>query len=188
MRGLASKTLKAALVGWTLCALAVAITPVQAATVTYDFTLSFNGTSGVFPVTGSGIIIANAGAGGQAIQEISLNGSSFEAPTSYAGADNLLFYNTNGTSLLDSNGLSFVDGSQSINLWGFNSPGTSQATGNAYAETISGIGFAGVGTFTMTIAAAVPEPSTWAMMIIGFCGLGFMAYRRKQNGSALSAA
>jgi hypothetical protein len=27
----------------------------------------------------------------------------------------------------------------------------------------------------------VPEPSTWAMMILGFAGLGFMAYRRKAN-------
>jgi hypothetical protein len=27
--------------------------------------------------------------------------------------------------------------------------------------------------------AAVPEPSTWAMMILGFAGVGFMAYRRK---------
>ena len=27
--------------------------------------------------------------------------------------------------------------------------------------------------------AAVPEPSTWAMMIFGFLGLGFMAARRK---------
>jgi hypothetical protein len=27
--------------------------------------------------------------------------------------------------------------------------------------------------------AAIPEPSTWAMMILGFAGLGFMAYRRK---------
>jgi hypothetical protein len=27
--------------------------------------------------------------------------------------------------------------------------------------------------------AAVPEPSTWAMMILGFSGVGFMAYRRK---------
>jgi hypothetical protein len=36
--------------------------------------------------------------------------------------------------------------------------------------------------------AAVPEVSTWAMMILGFCGLGFMAYRRKQNGAALSVA
>ena len=25
----------------------------------------------------------------------------------------------------------------------------------------------------------VPEPSTWAMMILGFVGLGLMAYRRK---------
>ena len=27
--------------------------------------------------------------------------------------------------------------------------------------------------------SAVPEPSTWAMMILGFLGLGWMAYRRK---------
>jgi hypothetical protein len=38
-----------------------------------------------------------------------------------------------------------------------------------------------------SILAAVPEPSTWAMMILGFCGLGFMAYRRKDK-LALSAA
>jgi hypothetical protein len=36
--------------------------------------------------------------------------------------------------------------------------------------------------------AAVPEPSTWAMMILGFFSLGFTAYRRKRNGSALAAA
>lgn len=35
---------------------------------------------------------------------------------------------------------------------------------------------------------AVPEPSTWAMMILGFCGLGFMAYRKKQSGSAFRFA
>jgi hypothetical protein len=35
---------------------------------------------------------------------------------------------------------------------------------------------------------AVPEPSTWAMMILGFLGLGFMTYRRKRNGAALSVA
>jgi hypothetical protein len=29
--------------------------------------------------------------------------------------------------------------------------------------------------------APVPEPSTWAMMILGFFGVGFMAYRRKQT-------
>jgi uncharacterized protein (TIGR03118 family) len=30
------------------------------------------------------------------------------------------------------------------------------------------------------VPSAVPEPSTWAMMLLGFAGLGFMAYRRKQ--------
>jgi hypothetical protein len=31
------------------------------------------------------------------------------------------------------------------------------------------------------IAGAVPEASTWAMMILGFAGVGFMAYRRKSK-------
>ena len=45
-------------------------------------------------------------------------------------------------------------------------------------------GFFSTVTDTLTIsevASAVPEPSTWAMMILGFCGLGFMAYRRKDK-------
>jgi hypothetical protein len=29
--------------------------------------------------------------------------------------------------------------------------------------------------------SAVPEPATWAMMILGFAGVGFMAYRRRNN-------
>jgi hypothetical protein len=36
--------------------------------------------------------------------------------------------------------------------------------------------------------AAVPEPSTWVMMILGFFGVGFIAYRRKETGSALRLA
>lgn len=34
--------------------------------------------------------------------------------------------------------------------------------------------------FTVGVSA-VPEPSTWLMMIFGFLGLGFMAYRRNPN-------
>jgi hypothetical protein len=33
---------------------------------------------------------------------------------------------------------------------------------------------------------AVPEPSTWAMMILGFAGVGFMTYRRRKT-AALAA-
>ena len=35
----------------------------------------------------------------------------------------------------------------------------------------------------LTLTPAVPEPSTWAMMILGFMGIGFMAYRRKGQAS-----
>ena len=39
------------------------------------------------------------------------------------------------------------------------------------------------------VASAVPEPATWAMMLLGFAGLGFMGYRRtKKNVTALVAA
>ena len=33
-----------------------------------------------------------------------------------------------------------------------------------------------------------PRVPTWAMMILGFCGLGFMAHRRKQSGRSLRLA
>ena len=32
-----------------------------------------------------------------------------------------------------------------------------------------------------SITAPVPEASTWAMMLLGFVGVGFMAYRRKEG-------
>jgi hypothetical protein len=39
----------------------------------------------------------------------------------------------------------------------------------------------GVGGLPPPVGGAVPEPSTWAMMILGFLGLGLMAYRRKNS-------
>jgi hypothetical protein len=55
----------------------------------------------------------------------------------------------------------------------------------------SGFSYVGLDNVVLTgqaVTSAVPEPSTWAMMILGFCGVGFMAYRRKQNGPALRLA
>jgi hypothetical protein len=43
------------------------------------------------------------------------------------------------------------------------------------------------GNFAQVNIGSVPEPSTWAMMILGFCGVGFMAYRRKDR-LAMTAA
>src|ERR1700683_353998 len=36
-------------------------------------------------------------------------------------------------------------------------------------------------------ASAVPEPSTWAMMVIGFGGLGFLGWRGSRKTAARSA-
>jgi hypothetical protein len=37
------------------------------------------------------------------------------------------------------------------------------------------------------MTGGVPEPSTWALMGLGFAGLGFAAYRRKKNASVVAA-
>ncbi len=38
------------------------------------------------------------------------------------------------------------------------------------------------------VVAAVPEPSTWAMMILGFTGVCLVAYRRRNQGVSHTAA
>ena len=57
----------------------------------------------------------------------------------------------------------FVDASGQLN---FIESGPSNFRGNLLDEVV---------------LSAVPEPSTWAMMILGFAGVGFMAYRRNSN-------
>jgi PEP-CTERM motif len=45
----------------------------------------------------------------------------------------------------------------------------------------------GMDNVTFSGVSAVPEPSTWAMMILGFAGVGFMAYRRKAKPGLMAA-
>jgi PEP-CTERM motif-containing protein len=37
---------------------------------------------------------------------------------------------------------------------------------------------------TFQVVAGIPEPSTWAMMLLGFVGLGFVGRRRRAKGNA----
>lgn len=93
--------------------------------------------------------------------------ASESAPSSwFAPAGTPVNFGTNGGVNIWSNNAgprSDIDGSAQ---WIWSSP---DATGQAF--------------FSTTISA-VPEPSTWAMMILGFAGLGVMMYRRKNDTAA----
>jgi PEP-CTERM motif len=58
----------------------------------------------------------------------------------------------------------------------------------AVADVLGNVGTGDVGGKTGTIVGT-PEPSTWAMMLLGFAGLGFAGYRKARSArAALSAA
>ena len=53
-----------------------------------------------------------------------------------------------------------------------------------------GTDIVGAGAFNAAFSltgSTVPEPSTWAMMLLGFAGLGFAAYRRASKARPASA-
>ena len=59
--------------------------------------------------------------------------------------------------------------------------------------TITGLGSFTTATFSssnnsfeFSIGSGVPETSTWAMMALGFAGLGYAAFRRNTKGRALA--
>ena len=41
---------------------------------------------------------------------------------------------------------------------------------------------------SLPLSSTIPEPSTWAMMLIGFGGLGFFGFRRLRKGDSIISA
>jgi hypothetical protein len=72
------------------------------------------------------------------------------------------------------------DGGKTITLSGGLIPRDGLFTDIFHASTTDGLPFF-AGVDTSFDGVLVPEPSTWAMMLIGFVGLGFAAYSRR-NG------
>ena len=75
----------------------------------------------------------------------------------------------------------------------------SQAQASIYNFTFSDtLGDTGAGSFNVNgglgspltfsfSVSAVPEPSTWAMIILGFAAISFIGYRRSRKGAVLAA-
>jgi hypothetical protein len=142
---------------------------------------------GGFTLQGSGTITASptASTGVWDIDTITgmVNGDEVTGTSTFEGADNMVF--TNGFAFVSTVGISFVTAAgQSVNVFSFDGQMT-PPTGNAYGERSENpsVPF-GVGHFTLT---AVPEASTWAMMVIGFAGLGMAGYRASQKRVAAAA-
>jgi len=111
------------------------------------------------------------------------------APVGYRANDGTDLFGADTDYPLSQNGLLFDVGTTTAQFGQFplinffsNGNGT---FGSLFTGKVGGTEYyAQFGTLTIS---AVPEPSTWAMMILGFCGIGFLAYRR-QKQVALSAA
>jgi hypothetical protein len=175
-----------------LLPLAAASSPASAEVFDWSLTGPSPDLGGV-PFPGSGTITATptGSTGVFAIDTITgmVNGSEITGTSTFDGANNLLF--TNGFAFVGTSGIAFETAAgQSVNIFSFFGQQT-PPTGNAYGELTSNPGAFGVGTFTLTAAtgtlSAVPEASTWAMMVIGFVGLGIAGYRASQKRATATA-
>jgi hypothetical protein len=173
--------------------------PAQAAL--FDF--SFSGTD----VSGSGQFVASGA--GPTFNVTDVTGTIVDtdlSPTSYviqggtsayAGSDNLLFFPaaitpSNSTpAFVDFGGISFhTDAGIDFNFGGNSQTGPFEYVLNDSGRNPGGYaGVVGSTPILFSVVAGVPEPSTWAMMILGFAGIGFVGYRRSPKSTlALNAA
>jgi hypothetical protein len=65
---------------------------------------------------------------------------------------------------------------------------TSSSTLSDVSISFGTNGFSVPATPGGVVFSAVPQPSTWATMILGFFGVGFMAYRRRDQTTAFRIA
>jgi hypothetical protein len=153
-------------------------------TYNFDFLASgpevVNGTTVANPVSYAGSGTLTVGSGGL-ITDITgtVNGFFIDAlntgSTAYGSPDNILYDGSVGA-LLDFSGFSFHANSgvnYSIGNTGNGSYGITDSVNNSAGYCC------GVSPATFNVTAAVPEPATWAMMLVGFGAIGFNMRRKR---------
>lgn len=86
---------------------------------------------------------------------------------------------------LSSVGVPFISVGGAAQTFVLNGPGIESVTFNGDAENRAG--FTNQPIDTLVLTTAVPEPATWAMLLLGFAGIGFMVYRRKSTPILIAA-
>jgi choice-of-anchor A domain-containing protein len=101
--------------------------------------------------------------------------------------------NFNGDTFLDEHVIWNFEDASNVSVKGWHGAvlaGDATVTNNSamegflYAENFTGGGELHDFPFQGTVPGTVPEPSTWAMMAIGFAGLGFLGLRRRKAAPA----
>jgi hypothetical protein len=129
-------------------------------------------------ITASGLI-SPAGLGFlSSFTENTLSAGFTVTESTFFNAGNGLFTGTPLASYTFTNIGTSVQGSAAI------TPAGVYSLTQEYTITAPGAGSAN----STQILTAVPEPSTWAMMILGFFGVGFLAYGRKDKSGGLRFA
>ena len=151
--------------------LVAAAAPKPANAMLFDFTYSGDAGTGIgeFDAT-------NTGPGQYLVTDATgtANGNAIMGVDGYAGADNVLNFPTQPFVTFAGISLHTLAGDFNI----FENNGTF-----LLQSTVDSVGFPENGTAITFSVTAVPEPRTWAMMILGFAGVGFMAYRRRNRAT-----
>ena len=140
-----------------------------------DFTAS-----GTFTTGGSTLpaAITNITGSVHADPTTSIIGGAITALSPYADSDNVL-YSTTAPGQVSIGGVSFTDaGGQSFNLYSWN------GGDSALASVVDSVGYPQNGVAGTLTVTAVPELSTWTMLLAGFGALGFGGYRARKNAVA----
>jgi hypothetical protein len=187
--------------GRIVLALAVCIVAnvASARAAIFEFSFTNEGTtfgSGDFTTSGAGSPFSITGVSGTVtymggIEQVITGVKLFDM---YAGNDNLLNFpaapEPTTPAFVTYGGVSFTTSADVYNI-GFADPiyNIEQQSTNPGGTINPGDIFVPLTGFTVTAVsaiAAVPEPSTWVMMILGFGALGFMGYRRRGSQPSIS--
>jgi PEP-CTERM motif len=96
-----------------------------------------------------------------------------------AGSPNVALYNALGAGGFGSFAIGPGDSNTTLNF-----ALNAAAVAAINADIANGDTYFAVGG---SVSSTIPEPSTWAMMVLGFAGLGFAGYRRAKASAVLAA-